>query len=90
MSAFYNYSEPFSCECRAFGRLQEACQEELATRCFGYLLLDEEHERTMMNQFSHLKLDFNGNGDYPGLENMRSRFPGKDGREVDLIVNIKH
>lgn len=21
MSAFYNYSEPFSCECRAFGRL---------------------------------------------------------------------
>lgn len=78
MSAFYNYSEPFSCECRAFGRLQEAGYEELAIRCFGYLLLDEQHERAMMKQFSHL--EFNGNIEFPGDEDMRSRFLGKDGR----------
>lgn len=78
MSAFYNYSEPFSCECRAFGRLQEAGYEELAIRCFGYLLLDEQHERAMMNQFNHL--EFNGNIEFPGDEDMRSRFLGKDGR----------
>lgn len=41
MSAFYNYSEPFSAECRAFGRLWDAGWEELAIRCFAYVLLDE-------------------------------------------------
>jgi Kinetochore Sim4 complex subunit FTA2 len=43
MSAFYNYSEPFSAECRAFGRFKESGHEELAIQCFGYVLLDEEH-----------------------------------------------
>lgn len=43
MGAFYNYMDPFNCEYRAFGRLQEADREELALKCFGYLLLDEEH-----------------------------------------------
>lgn len=80
MSAFYNYSEPFSYECRAFGRLQEAGNEELAVSCFGYLLLDEEHERALMNQFSHLNPEFNGNIEYPGAKDMRSRFLGDDGR----------
>jgi hypothetical protein len=91
MSALYNYAEPFSCECRAFGRLQEAGWEDLAVRCFGYLLLDEEHERAMMNQFSgsRLRLDFNGNGDAPGLEDMRSRFLGKDGRAPPIRGIVK-
>ena len=35
MTAFYNYSEPFSCKCRAFGRLQETSHENLAVDCFG-------------------------------------------------------
>lgn len=89
MSAFYNYSEPFSCECRAFGRLQEDGCDELAVRCFGYLLLDEEHERAMMNQFSHLDLEFNGNIEYPGAEDMRSRFLGKDGRPPPIRGIVK-
>lgn len=89
MSALYNYAEPFSCECRAFGRIQEAGLENLAIRCFGYLLLDEEHERTMMNQFSHLELEFNGNMDEPGLEEVRSRFPGKDGRDPPIRGIVK-
>ncbi|OAP60928.1 hypothetical protein AYL99_05930 [Fonsecaea erecta] len=89
MSAFYNYSEPFSCECRAFGRLQEDGYEELAVKCLGYLLLDEEHERTMMNRFSHLKLEFNGNCEIPGLEDMRGRFLGRDGRHPPIRCIVK-
>jgi hypothetical protein len=89
MSAFYKYSEPFSAECRAFGRLKEAGYEELAIECFGYLLLDDQHERALMDRFSHLRLDFNGNGDYPGHEDMRSRFLGRDGRVPPLRGIIK-
>ncbi|KAG6040296.1 hypothetical protein E4U41_000981 [Claviceps citrina] len=80
ITAFANYSEPFYCECRAFGRLQETGYEELATRCFGYLLLDEKHEQAMMNQFSDLKLEFNGNIDCAGCDDLRAEFPGKGGR----------
>lgn len=80
MTAFYNYSEPFSCECRAFGRLQEAGHEELATKCYGYLFLDEGHERTVMEQFKDLDLSFNGSIYQPGDDELRARFLGKDGR----------
>ena len=89
MSAFYNYSEPFSCECRAFGRLQEAGHEELALRCFGYVLLDKEHEYAMMTRFSDLEPDFNGGIDYPGADDMRSRFLGKDGRPPPIRGIVK-
>ena len=89
MSAFYNYSEPFSCECHAFGRLQEAGHEELAIKCFGYVLLDEENEHTMMAQFSDLKLEFNGDIEYPGGDDMRSRFLGKDGRAPPIRGVVK-
>lgn len=34
MGAFYKYMDPFNCECRAFGRSQEAGCEELAIKCF--------------------------------------------------------
>lgn len=72
MSAFYNYMEPFSAKYRAFGRLHETGYEELAVPCFGYVLLDEHHERAMMERFSDLDLDFNGTGDAPA-----SRTPGQ-------------
>ncbi|KHN95789.1 uncharacterized protein MAM_06401 [Metarhizium album ARSEF 1941] len=89
MSAFYNYSEPFTCECRAFGRLQEAGHEELAVRCYGYLLLDEDHERAVMTQFGGRNLSFNGNIDFPDGEDMRSRFLGKDGRAPPIRGIVK-
>jgi len=89
LSAFYEYSEPFSAECRAFGRLQEAGNEDLAVRCFGYVLLDERHERALMDQFSNLELDFNGNGNHPGYYDMRSRFLGRDGRAPPLRGIVK-
>jgi hypothetical protein len=90
MSAIYHYKEPFSAECRAFGRLHEADHEELAVRCFGYVLLDEEHERALMDRFSDLELDFDGNGDGDGQgRDFRGRFLGRDGRPPPLRGVIK-
>lgn len=89
VSLLYNYSEPFSCECRAFGRIQEAGHDELAVRCFGYVLLNEEHERSMMNQFSHLNLRLDGNIDFAGGEDLRSRFAVKDGRPPPIRGIVK-
>ncbi|KAG5928424.1 hypothetical protein E4U42_000674 [Claviceps africana] len=51
ISILYNYADPFCCECRAYGRLQETGYGHLAIQCFGYLLLDEEHETMLLNQF---------------------------------------
>ncbi|KAI1173611.1 kinetochore Sim4 complex subunit FTA2-domain-containing protein [Nemania sp. FL0916] len=91
MSAFYEYSEPFSCECRAFGRLRESGREELAVRCFGYVLLDEEHERALYAKFRNISSDeFNGNVyEYSG-EDLRARFLGRDGRKPPLRGIVKH
>lgn len=47
-SAHYEYSDPFNCECRAFGRLQETGYEHLALKAYGYILLDESNERSLM------------------------------------------
>ncbi|KAF4501604.1 kinetochore complex Sim4 subunit Fta2 [Fusarium agapanthi] len=102
LGAFYPYSEPFTCECRAFGRLQEAGYDEPAVKCFGYILLDDAHENTMMNQFAHLpthKLNFNYDGyndddeeEYskdPNLRDMRSRFRCSDGNLPPLRGIVK-
>ncbi|KAI6082226.1 hypothetical protein F4821DRAFT_264103 [Hypoxylon rubiginosum] len=43
----------------------------------------------MKTQFSHLELEFNENAVDPGLRNMRSRFPGKDGRDPPIRGIIK-
>ncbi|KAH9995148.1 kinetochore Sim4 complex subunit FTA2-domain-containing protein [Xylariaceae sp. FL0662B] len=87
MSAFYDYAEPFSCECRAFGRLQEAGHEELAVDCFGYILLDEDHERALHGRFADI--DFNGDIEYSGADDMRSRFLGRDGRAPPIRGVVK-
>lgn len=47
MRTLYPYSDPFNNECRAFGRLREAGCEDLAVKCFGYVLLDEESEQQL-------------------------------------------
>lgn len=90
MTAFCNYSEPFNCECRAFGRLQEAGWEALAVKCYGYILLDEEHERALTEQCGRLgvaKIRFDGSLSYSGPN--RSRFPGKDGRAPPIRGIVK-
>ncbi|KAK0612337.1 kinetochore Sim4 complex subunit FTA2-domain-containing protein [Bombardia bombarda] len=89
LSALYNYTEPFSSECRAFGRLQEAGHEDLAVKCFGYMLLSEENEAAMMAQFSKDYFDFNGDMNHAGYGNMRSCYPGKNGRDPPIRGIIK-
>jgi hypothetical protein len=83
MSAFYNYMEPFSCECRAFSRLREAGREELAIRCFGYVLLDEEHERAMRTRFPDVDIE------WAGYEDNRGRFLGRNDRLPPFRCIIK-
>ncbi|SPO07229.1 uncharacterized protein DNG_09923 [Cephalotrichum gorgonifer] len=90
-----DYSELFNCECRAYGRLQETDNGDLANRCFGYVLLDEVHEFTMMDKCRDLKLNF---GDSTNLRNAtnfifprkeRGIFLGKSGREPPFRCVVK-
>lgn len=37
--------DPFSCECRVYGRLKEEHREELAVRAHGYVLLTKDQEK---------------------------------------------
>ncbi|KAI1264442.1 kinetochore Sim4 complex subunit FTA2-domain-containing protein [Xylariaceae sp. FL1019] len=43
------YRDPFTSECRAFGRLQETNNEHLAVKCFGYIILTEAQEQLLIN-----------------------------------------
>ncbi|KAI0183257.1 kinetochore Sim4 complex subunit FTA2-domain-containing protein [Xylaria flabelliformis] len=92
LSTIYNYMEPFNAECRAFGRLQETGCEELAVRCFGYVLLDKDHEHAMMTQFNLNKWSFNGDIDESGYideEEQRMLYPGKSGRPPPFRCIVK-
>jgi len=89
MSAFAKYSEPFNAECRAFGRLRDEGYEDLALPCFGYLLLDEQHERQMMDRFSDLELTFNGNPDNMVPDDIRGNHLGRDGRPPPIRGIVK-
>ncbi|KAK6194279.1 hypothetical protein LQW54_011595 [Pestalotiopsis sp. IQ-011] len=40
-------SLPFFSECRVFGRLKETKNENLAVKCYGYLILDESYSESM-------------------------------------------
>ncbi|SPO07228.1 uncharacterized protein DNG_09922 [Cephalotrichum gorgonifer] len=96
----YNYSEPFSCECRAFGRLQEAGYEELAATCFGYILLDEGHEAVMRDKFKNRLKDIDGihftrdfgytsPNEQEEPRNARERFLGKNDRKPPFRCIVK-
>lgn len=41
---YVDYFDPFSCECRAYGRLKEEKREDLAVKALGYLLLTPQQE----------------------------------------------
>lgn len=43
-------SDPFNCECRAFGRLKETNNEHVAVKCYGYVILSDEEERDLKTQ----------------------------------------
>jgi hypothetical protein len=41
---YNDFFDPFSCECRAYGRLKQEGREELAIQAHGYLLLSPQQE----------------------------------------------
>lgn len=90
----YDYLEPFNCECRAFGRLQESGHDDLAIDCYGYLLLSQANERAMMDKFRKefgcdLRFDGDEDGCYGVGEDIRSRFKDADGKEPPLRGIVK-
>ncbi|KAI0391760.1 kinetochore Sim4 complex subunit FTA2-domain-containing protein [Xylariaceae sp. FL0594] len=77
MTAIGQYGEPFYAECRAYGRLQETGYEALSVKCYGYVLLDDDHERQLTKLCSddtptHSK--FCGTGQDAGGPEMRVHF----------------
>lgn len=86
VTAFYEYLDPFNSECRAFGRLHESGHSELAVECYGYVLLDEDHERALRDRFPGRKLEklFQDN---PGSR--RRGFLTKGGRPPPIRAIVK-
>ncbi|KAI1317819.1 kinetochore Sim4 complex subunit FTA2-domain-containing protein [Xylariaceae sp. FL0255] len=92
MSALYNYMDPFSNECRAFGRLQEDGHEDLAVKCYGYLLLDEEQERYLLEHFTDIngaRLKFHEGDDSLEDGDPLSRIRCKDARPSPIRCIVK-
>lgn len=91
MSAFYDYSEPFSCECRAYGRLQEAGYEKHAISCFGYVLLDEKHEEEIYTRFKERDITFEADENCTADPSVifRTRFLGKGDRPPPIRGIVK-
>lgn len=91
--AFARYCEPFNAECRAFGRLKEAGCEDLAIRCFGYVLLSEENEVSLKCKFKNMKLSFDGDGTGDIHNNSpyswRALFRGKGGKRPPIRGILK-
>ncbi|CAK7216964.1 hypothetical protein SCUCBS95973_002991 [Sporothrix curviconia] len=89
ITALAHYSEPFYAECRAFGRLHETGHTDLALPCYGYILLDEEHEKKLHDKFV---LRFNGSDEQPGddEDDFRARYPGaRSGRPPPIRGILK-
>lgn len=55
-----DYFDPFSCECRAYGRLKDENREDLAIRAHGYLLLTPEQEAQVMKLYRYEPEDSEG------------------------------
>lgn len=53
------------------------------------MLLDEAHELAVRTRFRDMDLNFNGNMDMCGFDDIRGRYPGKDGRAPPLRGIIK-
>ena len=64
-----DYFDPFSCECRAYGRLQEENRQDLAVRAHGYIFLTPKQEAEITKRITgidykppndHVELDGEG------------------------------
>lgn len=85
-AVFYEYLDPFNNECRAFGRLHESGHPELAVDCYGYVLLDEAHERALRDRFPGPELEEIFQGD---SGSRRQEFLTKDGKLPPIRAIVK-
>ncbi|KAH9998178.1 kinetochore Sim4 complex subunit FTA2-domain-containing protein [Xylariaceae sp. FL0662B] len=44
------YDDPFHCECRVYGRLKETGNEHLSIACYGYIILNSDHEKELLDK----------------------------------------
>lgn len=58
--AYVDYFDPFNCECRAYGRLQQEGRQDLAVQAHGYLLLTPDQERTITAEIDPGSLEETG------------------------------
>ncbi|CAG9949677.1 unnamed protein product [Clonostachys rosea f. rosea IK726] len=83
---FCEYLDPFNNECRAFGRLHESGHPELAVECYGYVLLDEDHERALRDRFPGRELKSLFQDD---SGRRRQDFLTKDGKPPPIRAVVK-
>ncbi|KAF3014503.1 hypothetical protein E8E14_011301 [Neopestalotiopsis sp. 37M] len=68
------YFDPFSSECRAYGRLKEDKLEDYAVKCHGFILLGEKLQKQLKEkdhhdwekEFHDLEIDFGWERNLPG------------------------
>ena len=77
---YNDYFDPFSCECRAYGRLKQEGREDLAGRAHGYLLLTPQQAAEVEENSSGLKYS---QQDY---EQDGSNFWGRDAEHRHLPI----
>lgn len=86
--AYIEYFDPFNCECRAYGRLQQERREDLAIRAHGYLLLTPAQERTVTAEIDGDFLDEPDSSDDSPLKGrgIWGRYEEHRGQPVRAIV----
>jgi hypothetical protein len=84
---YYDYFDPFNCECRVYGRLKAEDCEELAVKAHGYLLLSSEQEAEVTKRMAGHRYK----PDDPAVEldgdNLWCRWEEHRGQQVRAIVN---
>ncbi|KAK4033642.1 kinetochore Sim4 complex subunit FTA2-domain-containing protein [Parachaetomium inaequale] len=83
---YYDYFDPFNCECRVYGRPKAEGCEELAVKAYGYLLLSPEQEAEVTKRMAGRRYkpddpDVELNGD-----NFWGRWEEHRGQQVRAIV----
>lgn len=80
------YFDPFSCECRVYGRLKREGREDLAVRAHGYLLLTHEQEVEVTERITRTKFEPDDPETEMGGEGVWGRWEEHRGQPIRAIV----
>ena len=72
---YIDYFDPFSCECRAYGRLKEANREDLAVKAHGYLFLTPQQEAEVAQRVTREEYDIRSGDNFWGREEQHRNLP---------------